>query len=148
MSVFLAGIDNSMLSSAADLEPTKMRHRHRENFSQTGTVVAATYYANIPRGNGSLKSVEAMITETIAGGDRTVTIDVKRGNSATAYTTVLSGTIVFNSSSTLKLPSTGAISSANHADNDSYQITVTVAGTTGTQPAGLLITLEFEDTAT
>lgn len=144
----LFGIVNSEIASNADLDPQKMRHRHRESISQTGAIVAGTYYVNVPRGNGSLKNVEAMITEAIAtGADRTVTIDVKRGNAASAPVTVLGSTIVFNNASTLRLPSAGTINSGNHADNDFYQITVAVAGVAGAQATGLLITLEFEDPA-
>lgn len=110
--------------------------------SQTGTVANATQYFGPFRKAGVLQQLAAAITEVIAtGADRTVTIDLQKSTGGGAFASVLSSTLVFNSSSTLRLASLAALNTTTFIAGDLFKLTVTVAGAAGAQAQGLTIHL-------
>lgn len=145
-------IVNDDVSATADILATKVEHQHVLNYAQpNGTaIVAETRGLFICRGvSGAIVQLDAMITGAIAsGGDRTVTIDVKKGNAASGYASILSATVQFNNGSALRTPVVGNISTTTLADGDSLIIEVTVAGAAGSQAQGLLATLTVREKAT
>jgi hypothetical protein len=149
ISVQTASITNSMVTAGAAIEATKTRRRYYLNYTQlVGTaVVAETRGLGIIRvATGTLVAVEAAVIGAVAtGGDRTVNVDVQKGNQSTAFATMLSATILFNSSSTLRAVSSGTLSVTSLADNDQLQVVVTVAGAAGAQAQGLLVTVTVDE---
>lgn len=141
-------LGNSAIATNAAIDDSKLKHRYNFTLSQTGAVVAATQYLRILQATGTLLSLEAAITETIAtGGDRTVTIDLQKSTGAGAFATVLTGTVQFTSASVLRTISTGTISSAGLVDGDILKLTVAVAGAAGAQAAGLVVNVTLSEAA-
>lgn len=141
-------LGSANFSTADPLVTSKQNHRYRENFSQaTGTaVVDGIYHFNIGRTTGVFKAFEAAITGAVAtGADRTVTIDLKKSTGAGAFASILSATVVFNNVSTLRVVSAATLSDTAIANDDMFQVTVTVAGAAGNQAQGLLITATYEE---
>lgn len=143
-------ITNASVLAAAGIAAAKLQHQHSLNYTQpNGTaIVAATQGLFICRGaTGAMVYVQAMITGVIAtGGDRAVTVDVKYGNAATGYTTVLSAAISFTSADALRTVKSGTLAVPAIAAGDSLQIVVAVAGAAGNQAQGLLVTTTvYED---
>ena len=149
VSIQTASITNAMVTAGAAIEATKMRRRYYLNYTQpTGTaVVAETRGLSIIRvATGTIVAVEAVVIGAGAtGADRTVNVDVQKGNQSTAFATVLSSTILFNNASTLRAVSAGTLSVTSLADNDQLQVVVTVAGAAGNQAQGLLVTVTVDE---
>lgn len=146
----ITGLTNSSIAPNADIDPVKMRHRHRAVVSQaTGTaILAANETIAIARGNGTLKSFRVVITGAVAtGGDRTVTVDLKKSTGAGAFATVLSGTVGFTNGSALLTVTAGTLSDTTVQAGDIFQVTVAVAGAAGNQAQGLCSALEWEEVA-
>lgn len=140
------GIVNANIDAAANIRASKLEHEHRWSTSQTGTVAAATLYPTINRDEGTLISLEAAITETVAtGADRTVTIDLLRSTGGGAYASVLSSTLVLDNGNTVRVLETATISSADMADGDTWKLTVAVAGAAGNQALGLVVALTWKE---
>ena len=142
-------VGNTAIPALAAIDASKLIHRFDLSYTQVpGTaVVTETRDLRILRGaTGTVAAVEAAITGAIAtGGDRTVTIDVQKGNSATAFTTILTATLSFTSSSVLRTVSAATISVPAVLDNDILRVVVTVAGSAGAQAQGLIVTVTLEE---
>ncbi len=120
----------------------------KSTYSQpTGTAIVAGNAALHVAGNtGTVRAVYAAITGLIAtGGDRTVTIDVKKSTAGGAFATILTGTIGFTNGSTLLTTTSGAITTTAYSANDIFQVVVTVAGAAGNQAQGLVVTVHFNE---
>lgn len=144
-------ISNAGIAGAADIDATKLEHQHSLNYQQAnGTaVVAATQGLFICRGlTGTIVAVQAAITGLIAtGGDRTVDVDVKKGDASTAYTTVLSAPIQFTNADALRTPKAGTVSVTSMDVGDSLIVAVAVAGAAGNQAQGLQVTVTVREDA-
>lgn len=141
---------NDDVSASAAIAHTKMQHRHVINYQQSpsSAVVAGTEGLWIARAGGTIVAVEAMITGTIAtGNDRTVTVDVKKGNAGNAYATILSAGIELDDDDALRTGVAGTLSTTTFLDGDSFQVVVAVAGGNGNQALGLLVTLTVVEDA-
>lgn len=144
----VAGIVDAEIAANANIQSRKLQHRHRANYSQDGTIASDIAYIFIARATGSWKSIEAAITETIAtGADRTVTIDLKKSTGGGAFASVLSATIVLDSSSVLAVLEAGTFSDTTIADGDVFSLNITVAGVLGNQGQGLVVTAEYDEQA-
>jgi hypothetical protein len=143
-------ITNAAIQAAAGIDTTKVDHRHAITYQQApGTaIVAATHDAHICRANGVVLALEAAITGAIAtGGDRTVDVDVQLGNAAAGFATILTGTVQFTNSSTLRAVVSGTVASDDLADGDILRIVITVAGAAGNQAQGLVVTITLDEEA-
>jgi len=144
--MFAAGIVDAEISGSAAIKSTKVLHVTTLRHTQTGNIIAATEYltiVNVP--NARVLALEASITETAAGGDRTVTLDLKKSTGGGAFATILSSTLVFNSGDALRTIKTAALATPDLVDGDMLQLTVTIAGTTGAVPQGLLASLHLRE---
>lgn len=142
----LYGLQNAHIAADAAIDPAKLnRLRHRENFYYRSTVAAYEWGFNIARGNGTIRSIEAVILTTLPTGDRTVSVDLKRSTSAGALASILSAAISLSSANTLRVPAAGTINTSAVQDNDFWQVVLTLGGTTGNYPVDLLITVEWEE---
>jgi hypothetical protein len=137
-------ISNAAVSSTANIDTSKLIHRHALRFHKDGTVATENALLHVCRAAGTIAAFEAVI-ETPPGGDRTVTLDLQKGNASTAFATVLSSTVTINSGTAARTVVVGTISSATLADNDILKLVVTVAGSSGTQPAGLCVVVTVNE---
>lgn len=143
-----SSVSNSQVAAGAAIAASKLEGEYKYNYSQTGAVANTTQYFNVVRGTtGEIVAIEVALTEVIPSGDKTVTIDLQNGDASTAFTTVLSGTIALNSSSVLRTPVAGTITSGDTADGDILKLTVTTGGSTGTDPEGLVISVILREDA-
>lgn len=143
-----SSVGNSQIAAGAGVAASKLEGEFKYNHSQTGNVANATEYFNAVRGTtGEIVAIEMALTETIPSGDKTVTIDLQKSTGAGAFATVLSGTVVLNSSSVLRTLVAGTISSGDLADGDILKLTVTIGGSTGTDPQGLVVTVILREDA-
>lgn len=153
MATFVTGLtDTSISDQAADrIQHHKLFHEKsisREQVPSTA-VVAYTGDIHIAQGSGTLRKFTAAITGTIAtGADRTVTIDLHKGNTANAFATVLATTIGFTNGSSLRTPVNGAFSNSSYSAGDILRFVITVAGAAGNQALGLVVTLILSENPT
>jgi hypothetical protein len=139
-------IANAAIQADAEIDETKLQHRHALHYSATGTVVAATEYIHIMPVDGALLSIEAAITEIIAtGADRTVNVDLQKSTGAGAFATVMTATIEFDNASVLRTAVAGVLASTALVAGDILKIVITVAGAAGNQALGLVVTVELRE---
>lgn len=135
-------VTNAGVAAAAAIDASKLLHMVNvslELFAAASTVTALTKEIYIAKGIGSITAIRAAVNGTIAtGGDRTINVDLQKSTGGGAFATVLSATVLLNSSSTLRTLATGTISSATYAAGDLFRFVVTVAGAAGNQAAGLV----------
>lgn len=146
LSVPSGTIGNDDVASDAAISASKLQGEFSLAHAQTGNVAAvAADYLRICRGTGQIVAVEAALNEVIPSGDRTAVIDLQKGNAGSAFATVLSAPITLDSTNVLRTPEVGAVSSATTADNDILRIVVTLGGSSGTNPAGLSVTVTYRE---
>lgn len=141
-------ISDTAVAANAGVDDSKLKRRMTFAHSQTGTVAAAVQYCRIVEASGTVLSVEAAITETIAtGNDRVVSVDVKKSTGGGAFNSILAATIDFDDASVLLDVSEATITSPNVVDGDVLEIVVTVAGVNANQALGLLVNLTLREAA-
>lgn len=143
-------IPKAAIPAAAGIEASKLvRHQSIdvELCAPGSNIAAITKLIHIARAAGTLMSFEVAITGAMTG-DRTVTIDLQRSTAGGAFATVLTATLGLSSSTVVRTATAATILTTAVADGDIYQIVVTVGGSTGTQPQGLIATLHLEQNYT
>lgn len=143
-------IDDDAIEAGAEIAAAKLVHRQALCYYQdaASAVAAATadIYYYTATASGTVNSINAMINNAIAtGGDRTVTIDLKKSTSAGAFASILSTAIVLDNTNTLRTAEAGTVSTPTLVTGDILQITVAVAGAAGAQAKGLLVVVEVEE---
>lgn len=125
-------ITNAAVVAGAGVEYTKLVHYFPVRYqTATGTAVtAATHPIHIARASGTIVAAKAYCTVAPTGGD-SVTIDLQKGNQSTSFATILSSTIVLNSSDANRQVNDGTLSVTSYSADDEFQAVVTVSGTTG-----------------
>lgn len=139
--------DNS-IEPLAGIQATKTVHQFPVRYDQpSGTaVVADTEVIHIARASGTIVSIEAVVYGAIAtGGDRTVTIDLKKSTGAGAFASVLSATLVLDNTNVLNTLEAGAINTSAYIDGDLLQITIAAAGVAGAQTQGVAIIVTLRE---
>ncbi len=117
--------------------------------SDIATATADLHVCNVA---GVVDSVQAAVTGVIASGvhalvhsrvsERSVTVDILKSTGGGAFASILTSVLTLNSSNTIRVPVDATITTTAFAAADLYRITVTqVAGTTGTRPQGLIVTV-------
>lgn len=151
MTLPLGTVVDGSVASAGNLAASKLEHRHALSYAQVpGTaVLAETRDLHIVRGvTDAFDSFEAAVTGAIAtGGDRTVTVDLHKGNAGAAFATVLAAALSFSSADALRTPKTASIT-GTVADGDILRVVVAVAGAAGAQAQGLVVTVNVRESGT
>jgi hypothetical protein len=146
-----ATITNDMVNSGAAIAHTKAQHRYQATSIQgaTSAVVANRSMLHYAYRAGTVLSGYAMVYTAAASTGRTVTVDVLKSTGGTTGTSILTGTVVFNSTHggsrtphVLTLSGTPTL-----AQGDVLMSKVTVAGSTGTQALGLLVAVNIAENA-
>lgn len=95
---------------------------------------------------GKVTRVQVANTGALASdATNTVTIDVQKSTGGGAFATILSATLTFTNTDTLRTAKVGTISTAGLVTGDILRIIVTVAHTTGTQAQGLVVTVNWQE---
>lgn len=143
-------LTDRMFSASSPAGPTKVQHQFSigpgELFATATTVTAVTKYIWVTKGTaGTIQSISAAITGTVPTGGDSVTVDLKKSTGGGSLATVLSSTVILNSSSVLRTAQSGTISSASTVAGDLLAVVVTVSGSSG---AGLVVTVTVSETPT
>ena len=145
------GFRDSDIAPGAAIDPTKVIHQYTQSylvFPAASTITALTYPLSIINPETSeLVEFEASIFGA-AGGERTATVDLHKSAGGAAFATILSSTITFSDTNTARTSYQGVISDIDLEAGDILAAEVTVAGSSGTQPTGLLVTLTFRERPT
>lgn len=143
MNANIFALGNANFGTADPLVPSKFYQPRNFEVSREGTLANGTtkHYFGPMRTGGVLQKLEAIITETILTGDRTVTIDLKKSTGGAAFATVLSATIQFANGDTLLVKETATLSDTTFSAGDVFELSIVTAGSTGTQPAGVAVHL-------
>jgi hypothetical protein len=143
-------ITDAMISAIAAINYTKCLQKYKAHYSQppTTAVVAATQDIHIVDGaSGAVLKLQGAITGTIAtGSDRTVNVDLQKSTGGGAFSSVLTGTLLFNSSSTLYQVLSASIATAGLVAGDILRVIVAVAGSAGNQALGLVVEACIQET--
>lgn len=122
---------------------TKVVHEVIVRYAQDAGADVATKTSpiHIAYKDGAIVGVEVMCITAPIGGDKAFTVDVKKGNQAGAFATILSSVVTVNSSKADREVSAATLSTTTYSDGDSFEVVVTTSGTTGIQGIGLIVTL-------
>lgn len=134
-------ITDAAIISGAGIETSKMDHRHRKQYSISGTAASVTIPIHIARAAGSVTSIEAG-SIAIAVGAATVTIDLKKNG-----TTILTGVITLDSGNTARILEAGTITGGTYVDGDFFELVIVATAGGGTIPTGLIVDVEFDEEA-
>lgn len=131
-------LTNAMVQASAGVSASKLQQQRNIQYAQASGSDVAAETRPVFRCNGAtgvVAAVKASIV-TIPSGDKSCTIDVKKNG-----TTILSGTFTLDSGNTTYVAEAGSISSSALVAGDVLEVVVTIAGSTGTAPRGLLVNI-------
>ena len=135
---FVANLGSAQFGSSDPLQDGQSWSRYEIMVDQTSTIVNATRYWKVARA-GNVIELRAAVTESIPTGTGTTTIDLQKSTGGGAFASMLSSTLVLNSSSTLLVDQTANLSTTTIAKGDTLKLTVTIFNGTGGPGAGLSI---------
>lgn len=146
-------IDNADIAAGAAgnyIGAQKVQHQIVLDYVQAGgaDIAAATGYLTILHGaTARITSIKAVLLDVIPSGDKTATIDLQRSTAGGAFATVLSSTFTLDSTNVIRTPEAGTINASldNIVTGDVLQVVVTIGGSTGTAPRGLLVTVVVDE---
>lgn len=139
---------NAHVAGGAAIDANKLVNRHAINYHQAdGSAVAtASVPIHVARGTSAeLVAIEVAVV-TAASGDSEVAIDLQKGNSGSAFASVLTSAITIDASVAARDRQTGAISSISVSDGDVLLLDITATAGTGTLPQGLIVTVTIDET--
>jgi hypothetical protein len=124
-------IGDAHIKPLAGIDHTKVIHKHAIRYAQKAgaAVVAETVGLHIAAAEGQVLAIEAILATPPGTGD-SVTIDLKAGNTATAYASILSAALALDDTSTARTVYSAAIGTPEYEDGDSLELVVTVSGST------------------
>ena len=135
-------ITNAAVVAAAGIAASKLQHRHRPFYSQTGNAAAATVAIHVVRGATGVLNAFAAGSVAKAAGNAAVTVDLKKAGSS-----ILTGVITLDSGNTNRVMEAGTLSNSAVAGGDFLEVVVTADAGTGTLPPGLHVALELDEAA-
>lgn len=126
---------------------SKVIHQYAVHYAQAGgsAVVAATFPVHTSYKDGTLVAVEVTPLVAPTGGDKAFTVDVKKGNQAGAFATVLSSVVTLDNTKADRQVLAANLTTTALADGDTLEVIIAVSGTTGTQGLGVLVTLTIQE---
>jgi len=134
-------ISNKQVAAGAAIVSTKFVQRLRKNWFQGGTVVDDVVGVAIITGaTGTIVSVSACLTESVCIGAAIIDIDLFKNGS-----TILSGTFQIDSADALRAILTGTISAAGLVVDDVLEFDINETTGGGTQGAGILIEVVYDE---
>lgn len=136
-------LGNEEFSASSLLDATKRVHRHEVDFRQA-TIADVTAAVHHFRAAGKVIAIEATCG-TAPAGNREVSIDLQLGNAATAFASVLVAPIIFDADHNDCEVCRAPIAEFACALGDTLQVVIDVSGSSGTEPAELVVTITWEE---
>ena len=144
-----AVIADSNIIDSADIEASKLEHRHSINYVQDGgtDIIAATKIIHLCRAAGIIKSIKVRPFTAPNGGDKQFTVDVKKAvDGSSVFSTVLSAVIIVDDSSVDHTIQNGVlIGDPSILVGDAIQIVISISGTTGNQGQGIIVNINIDE---
>lgn len=124
-------ITNTMVAPNAAINATKLIHQIPLLFNTAvgSAATTQTQMLHIGRAAGEVSSVEVCCNVAPTSSDQ-ITVDVKKGNAASAYTSILDSVVTVDSSNANREVVAGTISTVDYSAGDSFQVVLTVTGST------------------
>ncbi len=143
------GITGAMIATFAAIPASSVIHHFAAHYHQNpgANAVAETTDVHIAQAAGTVKSFQAALTGVVPSVDRTVTLDLQRSTGGGAFATVLSAVITLSTSNTIRVAVAATISSAAYVAGDVFRVIAALAGSSGTNPQGVIATLFLQESA-
>jgi len=143
------GLRNDQIADGAAVAANKLVHQYTVTKELTAdattAMTAMTKWLHIVKGpTGTLQSFQAAIA-TLPTGNRTCTIDLQKSTAAGAFASILSSTILFNTTSSVRTISSAVISNTSVVAGDILAVVVTLGGDTGTHALGVSCALTLQE---
>src|SRR5262245_20731189 len=131
-------VTNNSVQESAGIEATKLIHQFALRYNQEpgANIAAFTIDLHIAQATGEVVAIEAVLTGQIPDNNRTVITDLHKSTGAGAFATVLSATVVLDTTSVLRTPEAGTVNTAAYADGDILRLVGTLGGGSGAHPQG------------
>lgn len=111
--------------------------------AENANIGAVTEWLYGAHAGATFSTIEVFIAAA-ATGDRTASIDFQKSSGGGSFATILSAPMAISSATAIRTAVTAAMSNTTILDGDVFKVVVTVAGSTGTQPQGLLLVIHFD----
>lgn len=126
-----------------------VEHEHKLQYStatDATTVAAVTKTLGTIHYTGEVVEVSVFPVTAPTGGDLAFTVDIKKSTGAGAFATILTGVVTVNSSSTSRTVQFATLSGTPAlVRGDALQVVIAVSGSTGTQGAGVDVTIRIRE---
>lgn len=145
-----ASVVNENVAAGADLDASKLRHRHAAEYIQKAgsDVVSETKALHLTHGGGDLLLFRVRVETAPTGGDKAFTVDMQKAvEGSVSWTTVLSAVVTVDSTDANGTTDEGTISAVPYNATDAFRIVVTASGSTGAQGQGLHALALFDERA-
>lgn len=123
-------VTDAGVAGGANIDPAKMRHRHKPLYSQAGTAAAETRAVFVATHSGVVVSFAAG-HRTALTGDATTTFDLRKNG-----VSVLSAVVSFTSATAAYALLSGTVTTTAFVAGDVFEVVVAVAAGTGALGAG------------
>jgi hypothetical protein len=142
-------ISDAAVASDAAIGATKVIHQFPVNYAVDANVAisAASVPVHCCYGAATLVAVDVVPTGSLPSGTYQYFVDVQKGNSSTAFATVLTGVVSVSSVSALRNAQSGLVASSTFLANDVCNVAISVTGASGAQGKGCLVNLIFREAA-
>lgn len=145
-------ISDRNVAAAANIADTKVAHRvfARHIQASGADIVTRTEIAHSAHAGETVSEVKVIADAVPAGGDKTVTVDVKKSHAGGAFASILTAPLAISSAIAAKTPIDAPLSggTATLVEDDLLEISITAAGSTGTQAQGLLVIVTLVENGT
>lgn len=139
-------VSNAQIASGTQIDASKSQQQRVVHYALGGpasTVTADQKVVHVIHGAGAIAGVTAALITPPTTTD-TVTVDIKKGNATTAFTSVLSSVITFSNTSIVRDIQDGSVATPTVADGDLLLVVVTA---TGTSAEGLVVSIVVNEAA-
>jgi len=144
-------VTNASVAGGAGIAATKLEHQFPIRYQQQpgSNVAAATEDIHIVYGaTGDVVAVHAALNGVIPSGDRTAVVDLQKSTGGGAFATILTGTITLDSANTIRVAEAGTLTAgAACVVGDILRVVITVGGSSGTNPQGLVVRVVMREDA-
>jgi hypothetical protein len=132
--------------SSAGIQATKVLHLIQKNYGTVTTTAVTTATQPLHMVYGTSCTIQAVMVSvtTAPTGSDSVTVDVRKGNTATAFASILSSALSITAADTARTVYTGTLTTTTASQNDCFEVVVTASGTSC---EGLLVTLVLTEAA-
>jgi hypothetical protein len=151
MSIPASGVGDAQVAAGANLSASKLQHRDRFVFGQSGAAASATAPIRVAVATTPLSSTDtptARVVSVRAGsitpctGNATITVDVQKGGAS-----MLTGVITLDASNSARVAEEGVLADGDLETGDWVDLVVVATVGTGALGTGLLVEVEIDETA-